>query len=170
MPLLITPYSDDTMTYDQDAHQYILTLQYVKDRLGVDLPERLNTAPSDDPQMVAQYKLRQISNEVYSYIYDHNSNNEAQEYFACKLESARSVIRDAMEEQLAYELVSGALSHFSGVNVKTGQVIEQDKLRQAIIGFNTQKKLSKIIPEIGIALIYQGHWMLPIGAKIREDY
>ena len=158
------------MTYDIDKHQYILTLGYVKDRLGVDLPEHLNTAPSDDPQMVAQYKLEQISNEIYSYIYDHNNNNEAQEFYACKLESTRKVIRDAMIEQLTYEMVSGALSQFSGVNIKTGQVIEQDKLRKAIIGFNAEKILNRIVPDLGIALTYQGHLLMPMNQQIRGDY
>lgn len=167
---LITPYSDNTMTYDAEKHQYILTLAYVKDKLGVDLPERINTAPSDDPQRVAQAELERISDEIYSYIYAHNSNNEVQEYFVAKLESTRVIIRDAMKEQLAYNLTSGALSRFSGVNVKTGQVIDQKALRKAVIGFDAEKILDKVVPEIGVALTYQGYLMMPIGANIRGDY
>ena len=167
---LITPYNDETMTYDNESHQYVLTLKYVKDKLGIDLPEHLNTAASDDPQRVAQYRLEQVSNEIYSYIYAHNSNNQVQEFFACKLESARVIIRKAMLEQLSYELVSGAISMFSGVNIKTGQIMDKKKLQDAIVGFNAQKELDKIIPELGWALTYQGQIMTPIGANIRGDY
>ena len=167
---LITPYNDETMTYDMDTHQYVLTLDYVKNELGIDLPSRLNTAESDDPQMAAQYVLKQVSNEVYSYIYAHNTNALAQEYYACKLESSRVVIRKAMIEQLSYELISGALANFSGVNVKTGLIMDRKGIERAIIGFNAKKALDGVIPEIGIALTYQGYWMMPMGANIREDY
>ncbi len=166
----ITPYSDETMTYDRDMHQYVLTIGYVKEKLGIDLPSRLNTAPSDDPQMVAQYRLEEVSNEIYSYIYAHSNNNAVQEYFACKLESTRVVIRKAMLEQLAYECISGAISQFSGVNVKTGHIMDRKGIEKAVIGFNAKKVLDSYIPEIGCALTYQGHWASPIGIDIRGDY
>ena len=55
------------MVYDLEAHQYRLTLAYVKEKLGVDLPEHVNTAPSDDPQKVAEHRLEEIADEIYSY-------------------------------------------------------------------------------------------------------
>ena len=168
--MFITPYSDDKMIYDAEAHQYRLTIGYVKEKLGIDLPQHLNTAASDDPQKVAEFRLEQVANEIYSYIYAQNSNNEMQEFYACKLESTRNIIRKAMLEQLSYELVSGALSMFSGVNIKTGQVIERKKLQEAIIGFNAKKELDMIVPELGIALTYQGQLLRPVGVDIRGDY
>lgn len=168
--MLITPYSDDKMIYDAEAHQYRLTLGYVKEKLGINLPEHLNTAQNDDPQKVAEYRLEQVANEVYSYIYAQNSNNEMQEFYASKLESTRKILMRAMLEQLSYELTSGAISMFSGVNIKSGQVIERKKLQEAVIGFNTQKELDKIVPELGIALTYRGQLLRPIGVDIRGDY
>ena len=167
---LITPYDDETMTYDMDLHQYVLTLGYVKAKLGIDLPARMNTAQSDDPQATAQYQLEQISNEIYSYIYAHNTFMLAQEYYANKLESSRVVIRKAMLEQLSYECVSGALAKFSGVNVKTAQIMDRKGIEKAIIGFDAKKALDTVIPEIGVALTYQGHWSMPVNADIRGDY
>lgn len=166
----ITPYDDETMVYDLEAHQYRLTLAYVKEKLGVDLPEHVNTAPSDDPQKVAEHRLEEIADEIYSYIYDHNSNSEMQEFYACKLESTRKIIRKAMLEQLTYELVSGAISKFSGINIKTGQIMERTKLKEAIIGFDAQKVLDRIVPELGVALTYQGQLLTPINMRFREDY
>ena len=131
---LITPYSDEKMIYNQESHQYRLTLGYVFNKLGVNLAERVNTAPSDDPQKVAD------------------------------------IICKAMLEQLSYELVSGAISMFSGINVKTGQIMDRKKMQEAIIGFNAQKELDKIVPELGWALTYQGQIMTPIGMNIRGDY
>ena len=167
---LITPYSDEEMIYDAEEHQYKLTLKYVKDKLGINLADHLNTAASDDPQVVAEYKLNQISNEVYSYIYAQNSNNEMQEFYAAKLEATRTIIKKAMLEQLSYELVSGSLSMFSGVNIKTGQIMDKKKLSEAVIGFRTKQELDRFIPELGIALTYQGQLVTPINFKFREDY
>lgn len=166
----ITPYDDEKMVYDYESHQYKLTLAYVKKSLGIDLPEHLNTAQSDDPQAVAQSRLDQISDEIYSYIYAHTNNEPVVELYACKLESTRNIICKAMKEQLAYELVSGSMAMFSGVNIKTGQVVDQEKLRKTIIGFNAQKALDRIVPEMGVALTYQGDLFTPIGFKYREGY
>lgn len=166
----ITPYDDNTMIYDMDSHQYRLTIGYVRDELGVDLPSRLNTAQSDDPQKVAEFRLKQVADEVYSYIYAHSSNAMMQEFYAAKLESTREIIRKAMLEQLSYELVSGALSMFSGINVKTGQVIDRQKMKDAVIGFNAQKVLDRIVPELGVALTYQGKFYTPTNIQFRVDY
>lgn len=166
----ITPYDNEQMTYDRSRHQYILTIGYVRDELGIDLPARLNVAQSDDPQKAAAYRLTQVSNEIYSYIYAHSSNAEMQEFYAAKLESTRTIIRDAMLEQLSYELVSGALSMFSGVNIKTGQQMDRQKLKEAVIGFDAQKMLDRVIPELGVALTYQGKFYTPTNFEYRKDY
>lgn len=167
---LITPYSDDKMQYDIEDHQYYLTLEYVKDELGIDLVSRVNTSASDNPTAAAQYVLKQISNEIYSYIYAHNTNNMVQEFFACKLQSTRNIIRKAMLEQLSYECISGALANFSGVNVKTGLIMDRKGIENAVVGFNAKKVLDTIVPEIGVALTYQGQIFMPIGVNIREGY
>ena len=167
---LITPYDDNTMIYDRRRHQYRLTLEYVEAETGVNLAEQLNTANSDDPQREAIFRLNQVSQEVYSYVYAKNSNHMMQEFYMAKLESTREVIRQALVDQLTYELTSGALAMFSGVNIKTGQQMDRQKLKDAVIGFNTQMTLDREIPELGVALTYQGKFYTPINIEFRKDY
>lgn len=168
---LIKPYSDDKMIYDFDEHRYILTLEYVEDKTGVNLVEKLQTSASDNPQKVAEFFLDRVSSEIYNWIYQHNTNNTMQEYYLAKIESTRNIIRKAMLEQVMYMLTNGAISLYSGVNIVNGQIMDRKAMQNSSIGINVERILDTIIPEIGIAITYQGWLPYPINSDaIRSDY
>jgi len=49
-------------------------------------------------------------------------------------------------------------------------IMDRKGIENAVVGFNAKKILDTIVPEIGVALTYQGQIFMPIGANIREDY
>lgn len=156
------PKSDETMTYDFEEHRYILIPKYFLEKVGIDLSKVLNPGFSDQPQQLAQHYLEQISREMYSWIYQFNRDNEMQEFLLATNEFLRKIIRNAMVEQVLYNLRNGDLNMYSGVNVKNGQIMEQRLLVQAAIAPNAQRELNRIIPGVGVAITYQGQWMRPL--------
>lgn len=167
---IIKPYDDDNMTYDINEHRYILTLDYVENKTGLNLVEKLNTSMSDNPQQVAMFFLDRISSNIYSWIYQHNANNDVQEWILAKVKGARTIIQRAMIEQVIYVLNNGDMTLYGGVNVSNGQVINKKDLHNADIGINVERILNTIIPDVGVALTYQGFLTMPLGEQVRSDY
>ena len=157
------PYDDDTMKYDFEEHRYILTPKYLLDKIGIDLSLVLNPGFSDQPQKLVEHYLDQISAEVYSWIYQFNRNNDIQEFLLATNPFLRKTIRNAMREQVLYSLRNGDLNTYSGVNVKTGQILDQRLLVQSAIAPNASRELNRIIPGVGVAITYQGQWFVPCG-------
>lgn len=164
------PYTDTAMTYDTDDHRYILKHEYVLDKTGIDLQKVLNPGYTSSPQQLSQHFLWQISLDVYNWIYEHNQDNVYQEYLLAKHPLLRDNIKSALLEQVLYVIRNGDLTQYSGVNVKTGQIMDQRLLVQASIAPNAQRILSQIIPGVGVAITYQGQFKSPFGIKVREDY
>lgn len=164
------PFSDEQMKYDFEEHRYILTKEYVLKRSGIDLSKVLKPGFIDQPQQRVDNFLNQLSDEIYGWIYEHNADNDYQEYLLAKNPLLRNIIRNAMFQQVLYVLVNGDLNMYSGVNVKSGQIADQRKMVEAAIAPAAKRELNKIIPGIGLAITYQGTWLPPIGYCIREDY
>ena len=59
------PYNDENLTYDINAHQYIITYNGVLNGLGEDLYQYNMDAPT------AAKFLERISKQVYRYIYQY---------------------------------------------------------------------------------------------------
>lgn len=141
MPTL--PYDDDYMTYDYNSHRYVLTLQDVKQNLGVDLENRITFANAI-PTL-----LNRISVKIYAYIHTHNVMNDYQNYIIAKTEKGREIIKSAMEEQLLYLLTVGDLSRSIDINERALAI--DDTAKQILLDR---------IPEIGCSICYCGK--LPI--------
>lgn len=150
------PYSDEHLVYDYEEHKYRLTPKFVLDKLNVDLKARLNAKGSYSVENLAQNILDQISDEIYSFIYQHNMNNELQEFILAKCPSARDMIRNAMKEQVLYFLANGDLNQYSGVNLRSGQTMENfyDKAISPI----AKNILAKQLKETGVSILYQGQY------------
>lgn len=166
----ITPYDDKTMSYDKDEHRYILTIAFVEDKTGINLVNKLQAEQGDNPQKIANFFLDRISSNIYNWIYQHNANNVMQEYLCAKLESTRNILKRAMLEQVLYVLNNGDLTLYGGVNVANGQIMNRVEMHKADLGINVERILNTIIPEVGIALTYQGHLAMPLGTQVRSDY
>lgn len=153
---MVYPISDEHIFYDFEEHRYILTPKYVLDKLGIDLKARLNKSGNVSDENIAGAVLDQISREVYNYVYEQSNQNDYQEYVIAKTESGFKVIRDAMREQVLYFLTNGDLSVYSGVNVVKGSVMPEFYVRA--ISPNAKKVLTRVIPEIGTSIVYEGHY------------
>lgn len=164
------PFSDDAMTYSLADHRYVLTTGYVLEKTGIDLSKVLDPGFSSQPQALANHFLDQVSSEIYTWIYEFNQNNLFQEYMLAKSCDLREYLKRAMLEQVLYMLKNGDLSQYSGINVKSGQTIDQNIIVNASIAPNTKRELNKIVPGYNIAVIYQGQIITPLGLKYREDY
>lgn len=156
------PISDETMTYDTDEQRYILTPAYVMSKTGINLSKVLNPAFSTQPQMLAQQFLNEISAEVYGFIFEHNADNQVQQYLLDTNEFLRKTLRSAMLEQVLYTLRNGDLNQYSGVNLKNGQILPQSDFVGAFIAPNAKRALNRVIPGVGVAITYQGTWQIPL--------
>lgn len=150
------PLTDEYMFYDYEEHRYILTPKYVLDKLAIDLKMRLNMSGTFSEENLASAVLDQLSREVYQYIYNQSNQNDFQEYVLAKTEDGRKVIKDAMREQVLYFLANGDLSQYSGVNVAKGNVMPE--FYERTISPNAKKVLTRVIPEIGTSIVYEGHY------------
>lgn len=143
--MLKYPYDDDYMTYDYNTHRYVLTLQDVKQNLGIDLENRTGaTFANSIPTL-----LNKVSLKVYAFIHTHNVANKYQDYIIAKTEDGRRIIREAMEEQLTYLLTVGDVSRSLDVNERALAIDE-----------TTKQILLEPIREIGCSICYCG--TLPI--------
>lgn len=106
------PYSDNEMIYDLKKHRYILTVDYVRDVLGVDLNAEFNTNNTGNSVVVLTAFLDNASLEVYNYIYQHNDTRTLQ-YIIAKSESARAIVKEALSKQVIYTIFNGDLGFSS---------------------------------------------------------
>ena len=137
------PYSDVFMTYDYKTHRYILTDKDVIENLSIDINHRLK-----DKNLVSNL-LNQISLQVYSYIHQFNKNNKAQDFIIASTEDGRTIIKEAMEQQLIYFLSVGDLSRTPDENKRKfwfDEIAKQVLLRD--------------IKEIGTTICYSGYLLV----------
>lgn len=139
------PYSDDFMIFNEESKRYELTPNCVEKRLGLSLEENVNERNAINQQIALKRILKQVSNLVYSYIHKFNYRTDLQDYIISKVPSARIMIQEAMEEQLLYMSMKGDLSRST----------EKDK-REFAIDETTKEIVSRVLPELGISIIYTG--------------
>lgn len=102
------PYNDDHMIYNEKISRYILTAQAVLDYYGIDLESE--TKGYNNGNTAIEAILRTVSNHVYNFIHEHNTNNAFQDYLIAATEKGRDIIKRAMLEQFMYIRSVGDLS------------------------------------------------------------
>ena len=165
---IINPYSDEAMRYDYDSHMYILTQQCVLAELNTNLQEVLNPTGAANAGENANATLRQISEVVYSQMYDASCDNDIQEWLAAKAQSARKIIKDALKQQVLYFLFNGEVSQCSGVDIKKGRKMQDFSNR--ILSPNALRILERNLKETGKSLLYSGSYPELIGRADIGDY
>ena len=165
---IINPYSDEAMRYDYDSHMYILTQQCVLAELNTNLQEVLNPTGAANAGENANATLRQISEVVYSQMYDASCDNDIQEWLAAKAQSARKIIKDALKQQVLYFLFNGEVSQCSGVDIKKGRKMQD--LSNRILSPNARRILEKNLKETGKSLLYSGGYPELMGRADIGDY
>lgn len=150
----IQPYDDDHMVYDYETHRYYLTPKAVFDELGINLDIELNTQGDTNNSTIVQRVLRQSNNVVYNYLYQRSSNNGWQEMIMATCPSARSRLKEVLLMQVLYNLSSGFVALYSGINVAKNSVIDINALRgRAKVADEVETFGDWIIPKVGMCLL-----------------
>ncbi len=139
----IKPYSDEHMIYSENSGRYVLTMKAIQDRFGTNLLEQ---AKNDAYAEISINEiLDTVSTHVYNFIYDHSIYNDFQRACIDHLESARSLVYEAMLKQYVHVKADGDLTQ-STDPVK----------REMWFDISAEKILMRVLPETGRSLLYCG--------------
>lgn len=161
------PYNDEYLKYDYENHKYILTEKACLDKLNINLGELLNLGGSANQEREINNFLEEISDFIYSQIYDYSSQWQIQEYQIAKCPSARDVIMKAMLKQIDYARLNGALYQYSGVDVKKGTKMQDFSDRY--LSPMSKSILSKPLTETNVPLLYAGKYALVFKPNYQEE-
>jgi hypothetical protein len=139
------PYSDNFMVFDEENKRYVLTNEYVMQRLGVDLAGTANERGLVNPQIAVKHLLEEVSDDIYNFIHSHNLNTAKQDYLIATVPSLRLIIQKAMGQQLLYSRMNGFMAYSA----------DKDKQFMAICP-KARQTLLQVVPEIGISILYTG--------------
>ena len=102
--MVIQPYSDEYLTYDEQSGMYILTEQALLDEYGDDL----NAEAIDANNLVAvKAILKRVSRAVYNFIHSFNTQNHTQDLMIARSSTARDMIKEALLEEYLYIRING---------------------------------------------------------------
>lgn len=104
------PYNDDYMIFDELSGHYVLTSKFALDQYGIDLFDEVNDRNSANAQIAVSAFLKQISNTIYNFIHSYTIYEKRQDFMIATNPHLRSVIQQAMGEQLVYVRMVGDLS------------------------------------------------------------
>lgn len=102
------PYSDDLMVFDEETFQYILTEEAMR-RNGCELRANLAETNSVSADLIIHSFLRGVSEVIYAFIHEYNTDNEAQDWIIANSQPMRKVMYRALSEQAKYNYLNGAL-------------------------------------------------------------
>lgn len=138
--MVIKPYSNDYMIYDELTHRYVLTEAAILQKFGIDL----RVAAKDNPNGVTAI-LDTVSNMVYQRIHDANVCAELQDRIIACTSAGREIVYRAMLEQFIYVKTVGDLR----------RTTDRSK-RDLWFDMNAETILETVIPETGKSLLYAG--------------
>lgn len=141
----IEPYSDDYMTFNEVSGHYVLTEKALTEYLGIDFRSRLAETSAVTPEAMINNYLRTVSDMIYEYIHQFNSNNASQDCLIAHNPTLRRIIFEAMSYQAQYVAYVGNLYN---------SLKQED--RACAIDHLAQSKLATVVPELGFSIIYGG--------------
>jgi len=149
--------SDDKMQWSQDDEMHIIKPEYVHKKTGINLHKVLKPDLIDDTQRRAGIFLTQIADDIRTYIFNANVDNEYQKHLMNYDEWVRdNILLPAQLEQVTYTLTSGRGYLYSGQNFKDGKQMDRDQIIKASMSPQAIAALNKTIPHIGKCLVYRG--------------
>ena len=147
------PRSDNLMTWEPEKRRYILKEDAFRAYTGMDIRSMVNDSLGDVSNII-NYYFDNVSLKVYNYIYNNRSSFETRYNVLTYSPTARDMLYRCLVEQTVYFITNGDISKFSGVNIKTGGVIERRHIRNATISPDVIEILQNTpIPELGGASI-----------------
>lgn len=99
---------DEYSVFDEFSGQWLLTPAAVLKFAAIDLYEELKDETNTETQV--EVFLREISDEIYSYIHDFATNNEYQDMILGNYDEGRKLVMRAMLAQVKYVKSVGFLN------------------------------------------------------------
>lgn len=147
--VLKLPYSDARMTWHPEKNRYILNEIAFTEYTGMDVRGMVNDSLGNVANIV-KYYFDNVSLKVYNYIFNHRSDFSTRDAALKYSPTARDMLYRCMIEQMVYFITNGDISKFSGVNIKSGSVIERRAIINATISPDVVDILRNTpIPELG---------------------
>lgn len=138
--MIIQPYSDEYMIFDEKTCRYILTEKALLDRLGISL----SSAVKDNPNGTNAV-LDRVSMHCYRKIHEHGSDVRRRDAMIATSDGGREIIFEAMLEQFFYMKTVGDLS------------MSTDRERRKLwFSDNAYEILLRPVPEFGVSVCYVG--------------
>lgn len=153
------PYTDNEMIYDLRMHMYVLTEECIRQNLGVNMDEYLDSSGDINPSSLGERISKRISQHFYRYVYAHTQNKMYIEYLLAKYPPCREIIKECLLNEVYYNLRNGDFYN----SVDSGAAWETS------VSPDTRSMLAEPLPN-GVRLLYGGV-IVPRGAiAYREDY
>jgi hypothetical protein len=165
------PYDDDLMKYDMRTHRYILTPKAMEQERGIRLLDVLNTEGDSNSSTLPDRWLAQVSQKLYTYIYQFSPQHLLIEYRLAKDPECRDLLYECLVNEAHYALKNGDFWNMAGVNLAKSTAMNIADLRgRAAVSPITESMLNRPLID-GFKLLYRGVYLLPVGKKTwREDY
>lgn len=159
-------YNDTYLRYDFYQHRYVLTSDFVAQKLNINLLARINATGAIDRAQAVVLLLERASQNIYTWIYECGGDNTAQEYILGTDEQARRMIADAMGEQVLYILANGDLGLTSGLDGATMSGVGQAAFAEARVAPNAKAILSRNLTAYGCPITMLGQFPIPHGKLV----
>lgn len=125
------PYDDEYMVFDEMTGQYVLTSKYALDTYGIDLFEGINDRNSVNAQIAVSAFLKRVSRLIYNFIHGYSLYDKRQDFLIAHNDHLRSVIQEAMGEQLLYMQEVGDLTR--SVDKEERALVIDENAKQILI-------------------------------------
>ena len=138
------PFSDEYMIFRDGRYQ--LTEKALI-QMGIDLRERLAESKAVAPEYIINQILETVTDTIYSYIHKFNLDTNAQDKIIETFDSARKIIKKALEQQAYYLITLGDLA----------LTMDDDKIKH-MVSPHAKNTLERTIKELGVPIVYMGEW------------
>lgn len=148
--VLIKPYSDDSLTYDEITDRYQLTREFCKKNFEI-------TLKSD---LILDREIERNTDNVYDFIFSkvNTLNMNVVKNLLNKTEEGRKLILKALTYQMEANLESGfnSTGKIPLVNPSNGQILQREEVARNQVSVEVERLLNNSNLYLGINIFYQG--------------
>ena len=146
----ITPYSDDSLTYDENSGRYFLTVEFCKENYEFTLKN----------DHILQKEIERNTNNVYDFITSRvNTNNmELVNHLLSSTKEGREFILKLLDYQMEANMESGfnSTGKIPLINASNGQVIPREEVARNQVSVEVERLLLNSNNYLGVNIFYQG--------------
>ena len=146
----ITPYSDDSLTYDETTKKYYLTLDFCKAEFD----------PNFRDDAVLEKRIRKNTRVIYNFIHSriNNSNTQIVDFIITNTQEGRDFMLKLLETQMEADVDNGFndLSLTPAINVSNGQIIDREEIRRNLVTVEVENLFYNSAKYLGINISYAG--------------